>query len=84
MKRLSDRQLNEISETAVSEAQDFILSRIPKKEIIDIDISVELVYNDKLDVDIIVNIILDDLSSADPQIADDAADHAIKSIEKFL
>jgi hypothetical protein len=84
LKKLSDSQLDEISEIAVSSAENFVLSRVSKKEIIDIDISVELVYNDKLDVDVTVNIIFDDLSSADPQIADDAADHAIKEIEKIL
>ena len=84
MKKLTDEELNEISEIAVSSAENYILSRVSKKEIIDIDINVELIYSDELDVDVTVNIIFDDLCSADPQIADDAADHAIKEIEKFL
>ena len=84
MKKLTDDELNEISEIAVSSAEDYVLSRVSKKEILDIDINVELIYNDGLDVDVNVNIIFDDLSSADPKIADDAADHAIKEIEKFL
>lgn len=84
MKKLSDTELDEISEIAVSSAENFVLSRVSKKEIIDIDISVELVYSDKLDVDVTVNIIFDDLSSADPGIADEAADYAIKEIEKNL
>ena len=84
MKKLTDEELNEISEIAVSSAEDYVLSRVSKKEIIDIDINVELIYSDGLDVDVTVNIIFDDLSSADPQIADDAADYAIKEIEKFL
>ncbi|MGB9938112.1 MAG: DUF3194 domain-containing protein [Methanobacterium sp.] len=84
MKELTDEKLDEISEIAVSSAENFILDRVSKKEIIDIDISVELVYNDKLDVDVSVNLILDDLSSADPQLADDAADYALSEIEKVL
>ena len=84
MKKLTDEELNEISEIAVSSAESYILSKVSKKEIIDIDINVELIYSDKLDVDVTVNIMFDDLCSADPQIADDAADHAIKEIEKFL
>jgi hypothetical protein len=84
LKKLSDSQLDEISEIAVSSAENYVLSRVSKKEIIDIDISVELIYNDKLDVDVIVNIIFDDLSTADPQIADEAVDHAIGEIEKIL
>ncbi len=84
MNKLSDAKLDEISEIAVSSAENYVLSRVSKKEIIDIDISVELIYSDKLDVDVSVNIIFDDLSSADPQIADDAADYAIKEIEENL
>lgn len=84
MKKLSDSELDEISEIAVSSAEEYILSRVSKKEIIDIDISVELIYNDTLDLDVIVNIIFDDLSSADPQIANEAADFAISEIEKIL
>jgi len=84
LKKLSDAKLDEISEAAVSSAENYILSRVSKKEIIDIDISVELTYNDELGVDVRVNVIFDDLSSAGPQIADDAADHVVKEIEKIL
>lgn len=84
MEKLSDTKLDEISEIAVSSAESFILSRVSKKEIIDIDISVELIYSDKLDVDVNVNLIFDDLCDIDPQIADDAAEYAIKEIEKIL
>lgn len=84
MKKLTDEDLDKISEIAVSSAQDFILSKVSKKEIIDIDINVELNYNDSLDVNVTVNIQFDDLSSADAKIADDAADHAFREIEKFL
>ncbi len=84
MKELSDVDLDKISEIAVSSAESYILSRVSKKEIVDIDINVELIYNDELDVDITVDIIFDDLSSADPEIAHEAADFAISEIEKIL
>lgn len=84
MKELSDADLDKISEIAVSSAESYILSKVSKKEIVDIDINVELIYNDELDVDITVDIIFDDLSSADPEIADEAADFAISEIEKIL
>lgn len=48
------------------------------------DISVEVTYNHELNVDLVVNVIFDDLSNADPDIPDKAADHALKEIEKFL
>lgn len=84
MKKLTDEDLDKISEIAVSSAQDFIFSKVSKKEIIDIDINVELNYDDELNVDVTVDIIFDDLSSGDPKVADEAADYAIKKIDEFL
>ena len=84
MKKLTDEDLDKISETAVSSAQDFIFSKVSKKEIIDIDINVELNYNSGLDVNVAVDILFDDLSSRDTKIAEEAADHALFEIEKFL
>lgn len=84
MKKLTDEDLDKISEIAVSSAQDFILSQVSKKEIIDIDINIELNYEDVLDVNIAVDIVFDDLSSKNTKIADEAADHALLEIEKFL
>lgn len=84
MRRLSDKDLEEIAEIAVSAAQGFIFSRVPKKEIIDLDVSAEIDYNEKLNIDVVVDILLDDLSKADRKIADDAADYAIREVERFL
>ena len=84
LRKLTDEDLDKISEIAVSSAQDFVLSKVSKKEINDIDINVELNYNDSLDVNVIVDIVFDELSSRDPKIADKAADHALLEIEKFL
>ena len=84
MKKLTDENLDKISEIAVSSAENFIFSKVSKKEIIDIDINVELNYDKGLDVDVTVDIIFDDLSSADTNIANEAADYAIEEIEKFL
>lgn len=84
MKKLTDEDLNEISEIALSSAESYIFSKVSKKEIIDIDINIELDYDDGLDVNVIVEVLFDDLSSADSKIADDAADHAMDEIEKFL
>ena len=84
LRKLTDEDLDKISEIAVSSAQDFVLSKVSKKEINDIDINVELNYNDSLDVNVVVDIVFDELSSKDPKIADEAADHALLEIEKFL
>lgn len=84
MKKLTDGDLDKISEVAVSSAQDFIFSKVSKKEIIDMDINVELNYDEGLDVNVAVDILFDDLSSANAEIADEAADHALLEIERFL
>ena len=84
MRKLTDQELDEISEVAADAAEKFIFSKISKKEVLGLDINVELDHHDGLDVDIVVEILLDDLSSADESIADEAASHAIKAIDKFV
>ena len=84
LKKLTDEDLDKISEIAVSSAQDFVLSKVSKKEINDIDIDVEINYEDVLDINITVNLLFDELSAADTKVADEAADHALLEIEKFL
>lgn len=81
---LTEKELEKISEIAVSAAQDFIFSKITKKEVVDIDINVELHHDDVLDFDISVDLVLDDLSAADAGIVDGAADYAVEMVERFL
>ena len=84
MRNLSDQELDEISEIAVKSAEDFIYSRVSKKEILDLDIKVELDYDKGLDVDIHVDIILDPLSKSDSSMAEEAAEYAITRIDNYL
>ncbi len=84
MRRLTDQELDEISDIAADAAETFIFSKISKKEVLDLDINVELDHHDGLDVDVVVEILLDDLSSADGSIADEAASYAIKAVDKFV
>lgn len=84
MRKLSDQELDEISEIAVKSAESFIYSMVSKKEVIDIDIKVELDYHEGLDVDIQVEIQFDPLSNPDESIAEDAAECAIAEIDSYL
>jgi hypothetical protein len=84
LRKLSDQELDEISELAIKSAEDFIYSKVSKKQILDLDIKVELDYHDGLDVDIHVDIQFDPLSQPDENIAEEAADHAIEKIDSFL
>jgi hypothetical protein len=84
LRNLSDTELDEISELAVKSAENFIYSHVSKKEILNLDIKVELDYHEGLDVDIDIDIQFDPLSNQNDVIAAEAADHAIGEIDKYL
>lgn len=84
MRKLTDQELDEISQIAVETAESFIFSHVSKKEVLDLDIKVELIHNDGLDVDVQVDLDLDELSSADDSIALEAVDHALEAVDKFM
>jgi hypothetical protein len=84
LRKLSDQELDEISELAVKSVENFIYSKVSKKEILDLDIKVELQYHEGLDVDVQVDIQFDPLSNPDESIAEDAAEHAIAEIDSYM
>jgi hypothetical protein len=84
LKKLSDQELDEISELASKSVENFIYSKVSKKEVINLDIKVELDYHDGLDVDIQVDIQFDPLSKPYENIAEDAAAHAITEVDGYL
>jgi Protein of unknown function (DUF3194) len=84
LRKLSDQELDEISEIAAKSAENFIYSNVSKKEVIDLDIKIELDYHIGLDVDVQIDIQFDPLSKADENIADDAAAVAIAEIDSYL
>jgi hypothetical protein len=84
LKKLSDHEIDEISELAIKSAENFIYSKVSKKEILDLDIKVELDYDLGLDVDIDVNIHFDPLSEPEEDLAEKAADYAINQIDIYL
>ncbi len=85
MRRLTDQELDELSELAIESAENFIFSKVSKKEILDLDINVELQYNDVLDLNILVDLDLDELSSVNEKIiVEEAIDASLENIGKFL
>ena len=84
MKKLSDQELDEISELASKSVENFIYSKVSKKEVINLDIKVELDYHDGLDVDIQVDIQFDPLSKPYENIAEDAVAQAITEVDGYL
>lgn len=84
MRKLSDQELDQITLVAVKTAENYIFSRVSKKEILDIHINVKVEYEEGLDVDILVELELDNLSSADKNITQKAADHALAAVDAFI
>lgn len=85
MRKLTDQELDEISQIAVEAAENFILSRVSKKEILDLQINVELTSQEGLDVDMYVDLDLDELSAADEnEISQKAVDVALERIDEYI
>jgi len=85
LRKLTDQELDEISQIAVEAAENFILSRVSKKEILDLQINVELTSQGGLDVDMFVDLDLDELSAADEnEITQKAVDTALEKIDEFI
>ncbi len=84
LRRLSRRDLDEISIFLHNTVSEYILQRVPRKEIVDLDVSVRVEYDDELSVDISAEVYLDELSDADPSIVDEAVDMAYERLEDLL
>lgn len=84
LKNLSREDLVVISDFVSSSAYNFILKYCSKKEINDLDIQVELSYDDELDVDILIDLSFDDLTKSKSNIANDAIDFTLKELDLFL
>jgi hypothetical protein len=85
LRQLTEAELDELSTAAAEAAQDHILSTVSKKEVIDMDINVELSFNDGLDADVTVELFLDDLSTVNPnELADEAVEQAMLIIDRFM
>lgn len=85
MRSLTDQELDELSEIAVKTAENFIFSKVSKKEILDLNINVEFVYDKILDVNILVDLDLDELSSVNENsIVEEAIDATLEKIREFI
>ncbi|MGV8143894.1 MAG: DUF3194 domain-containing protein [Methanothermobacter sp.] len=85
MRKLTDHELDLVSDLAVETVEKFIFSRVSKKEILDIHIKAEVTYEDGLTVDILVDLDLDELSQVkEKELVEDAVDAALKTLDKFI
>lgn len=74
--------MGSISEAAAVAAENYIFSKISKKEVLDMEVRVEFLEEDGLDVDVEVELFLDELSQAEDSLADEAAEAALEEIDR--
>lgn len=85
MRKLTDQELDQVSNLAVETAENYIFSRVSKKEILDLNINADVTYDKILDVEISVDIDLDDLSTVDEeQLAEDAVEAVLCELDTFV
>ena len=76
MRKLTDTEMESISESAAVAAENYIFSKISKKEVLDMEVRVEFHEEEGLDVDVEVELFLDELSKAEDTLADESAEAA--------
>ncbi len=85
MRQLTDQELDEISDVAIEAAENFIFTRVSKKEILDLHINADITYENELNIDISVDLDLDELSQADvKEIVEGAVDAALEKLDKYI
>ena len=87
MRKLTDQEMENISEAAAVAAENYIFSKISKKEVLDMEVRVEFHESDDeegLDVDVEVELFLDELSKAEDTLADESAEAALEEIDRQI
>jgi len=87
LRKLTDQEMENISEAAAVAAENYIFSKISKKEVQDMELRVEFHEADEekgLDVDVEVELFLDELSEAGDSLADEAAEAALDEIDRQI
>jgi len=84
LRKLTDQEMESISEAAAVAAENYIFSKISKKEVLDMEVRVEFLEEDGLDVDVEVELFLDELSEAEDSLADEAAEVALDEIDRQI
>lgn len=85
MRALSDEELEQISDLAVETAETYIFSRVSKKEILDMNINANITYDEVLNVEVLVDIDLDELSTIDEkELAENAVEAALTRLDSFV
>ena len=85
LKKLSQEDLDIISEYFSDIANEIILAKIPQKEILDLDLHIDAIYDDEeLDFNIDVDIALDELSNIKNGDIELAIEEAYSKLDVFI
>ena|GEM_PF-2624478 len=84
LKELNQEDLHKISDFLSDNINEYILANVPSKEILDMDIKIEVSYNEKLDVDIAIDLEFHELSKADVNISNIAIDDSLLKLNSYL
>ena len=84
MKKLTKEDSDKIANLLSTTIEEFIFSRIPKKEIRDLDITIILDYEKGLDVNISIELTSHEFSKIEPGIVEEAINLAYKKLDQHL
>lgn len=85
LKILNQEDLDNISDFLSNNINEYLLANVSSKEILDMNINIEVSYNNKkLDVDIAVDLEFDELSKADRNIANILVENSLLKLDSYL
>ncbi|MBF4469507.1 MAG: DUF3194 domain-containing protein [Methanobrevibacter arboriphilus] len=85
LKKLSQEDLDVISQYFSDKANEIILSKVPSKEVLDFDLQIDASYDDEeLDINIDVDIALDELSKIKNDDIELAIEEAYNQLDIFI
>lgn len=84
LKKLNQEDLDDISDFISYNINEYILANVSSKEILDMDIKIEVSYNKKLDIDVAVDLEFDELSKVDANIANISVENSLLKLDKYL
>ena len=84
LKELNQEELKDISDFLSDNINEYILANVSSKDILEMDIQIEVSYNEKLKVDVSVNLEFHELSKADANISDIAIENSLLKLDSYL
>ena len=85
LKILNQEDLDNISDFLSNNINEYLLANVSSKEILDMNINIEVSYNNKkLDVDIAVDLEFDEFSKADRNIANILVENSLLKLDSYL